>query len=105
MTSTLTPPATATRTASAERTTLGTILVTGGSSGLGAATVAAVQAAGGTPLTVTPMRCASPNASAASRTAALAVSTIRLAGACASRTSARVSTVSSAASSWRILWR
>jgi len=30
--------------------TLGTILVTGGASGLGAATVAAVQAAGGTPL-------------------------------------------------------
>jgi NAD(P)-dependent dehydrogenase (short-subunit alcohol dehydrogenase family) len=31
-------------------TTLGTILITGGSSGLGAATAAAVQAAGGTPL-------------------------------------------------------
>ena len=29
---------------------LGTILITGGSSGLGAATAAAVQAAGGTPL-------------------------------------------------------
>ncbi len=34
----------------APRATLGTILVTGGASGLGAATVAAVQAAGGTPL-------------------------------------------------------
>jgi NAD(P)-dependent dehydrogenase (short-subunit alcohol dehydrogenase family) len=32
------------------RATLGTILVTGGASGLGAATVAAVRAAGGTPL-------------------------------------------------------
>ena len=32
------------------QTTLGTILVTGGASGLGAATVAAVRAAGGTPL-------------------------------------------------------
>ena len=32
------------------RTTLGTVLVTGGASGLGAATVAAVTAAGGTPL-------------------------------------------------------
>ena len=31
-------------------TTLGAILITGGSSGLGAATAAAVQAAGGTPL-------------------------------------------------------
>ena len=29
---------------------LGTVLITGGSSGLGAATAAAVQAAGGTPL-------------------------------------------------------
>jgi NAD(P)-dependent dehydrogenase (short-subunit alcohol dehydrogenase family) len=46
MTSTLTP----TDTATSERTTLGTVLVTGGSSGLGAATVAAVLAAGGTPL-------------------------------------------------------
>jgi NAD(P)-dependent dehydrogenase (short-subunit alcohol dehydrogenase family) len=34
----------------APRATLGTILVTGGASGLGAATVAAVRAAGGTPL-------------------------------------------------------
>jgi NAD(P)-dependent dehydrogenase (short-subunit alcohol dehydrogenase family) len=32
------------------RTTLGTVLITGGASGLGAATAAAVQAAGGTPL-------------------------------------------------------
>lgn len=32
------------------RTTLGTVLVTGGASGLGAATVAAVRAAGGSPL-------------------------------------------------------
>lgn len=50
MTSTLTPPDTATDGSSSARTTLGTILVTGGSSGLGAATVAAVLAAGGTPL-------------------------------------------------------
>jgi len=50
MTSTLTPPDTAAETAGAARTTLGTVLVTGGSSGLGAATVAAVLAAGGTPL-------------------------------------------------------
>lgn len=50
MTSTLTPPDTATATAASDRTTLGTVLVTGGSSGLGAATVAAVLAAGGTPL-------------------------------------------------------
>ncbi|HEY0238542.1 MAG TPA: SDR family oxidoreductase [Friedmanniella sp.] len=48
MTSTLTPPTT--DTAARASTTLGTILVTGGSSGLGAATVAAVLAAGGTPL-------------------------------------------------------
>jgi hypothetical protein len=32
------------------RTTIGTILVTGGASGLGAATVDAVQAVGGSPL-------------------------------------------------------
>ena len=54
MTSTLTPPDTALPTKAAtpaqDRTTLGTVLVTGGSSGLGAATVAAVVAAGGTPL-------------------------------------------------------
>ena len=50
MTSTLTPPDTATESTGAGRTTLGTVLVTGGSSGLGAAAVAAVQAAGGTPL-------------------------------------------------------
>ena len=46
MTSTLTPPATDTATPAQDRTTLGTVLVTGGSSGLGAATVAAVLAAG-----------------------------------------------------------
>ena len=38
MTSTLTPPATDTATPAQARTTLGTVLVTGGSSGLGAAT-------------------------------------------------------------------
>jgi len=50
MTSTLTPPATATASPNSAQTTLGTVLVTGGSSDLGAATVAAVLAAGGTPL-------------------------------------------------------
>ena len=50
MTSTLTPTDTAADGTTSGRTTLGTVLVTGGSSGLGAATVAAVLAAGGTPL-------------------------------------------------------
>ena len=37
------------RTGTVASQALGTILITGGSSGLGAATAAAVQAAGGTP--------------------------------------------------------
>lgn len=50
MTSTTTPTETSTATSSTGRTGLGTVLITGGSSGLGAATVQAVLAAGGTPL-------------------------------------------------------
>ena len=50
MTNTLTPTRPDPSTAGPRTTRLGTVLVTGGASGLGAATVAAVTAAGGTPL-------------------------------------------------------
>jgi NAD(P)-dependent dehydrogenase (short-subunit alcohol dehydrogenase family) len=51
MTTTTVPaPSTAAASSAHARTSLGTILVTGGASGLGAATVDAVRAAGGSPL-------------------------------------------------------
>ena len=49
---TTTYPLTAGQRSAAKPTTLGTILVTGGASGLGAATVAAVRSAGGSPLVI-----------------------------------------------------
>ena len=60
---------------------------------------------GGTPVTLTSMRCAAPKASAASRTVTSLVSMDNRAGPCVAHACSSASTVWTATSRRRILWR